>query len=377
APEGCPGIDQDEGDAGSPAEPERQEAIGDPGDERVVQVDRPGRPEHAKQRPLPAEQAGQGHDEGRHPQLEAPGALEEADGRPDQDGGGDGCQRGPPLLDRQHRHQPGGEAADRADRVVDLAEQETQRQADRDGADGGDLDHEVGQLEVRQEVAVGNLEDDSDDGEPEKDRQGADVASGCALPGHTQPAADPGRGRRGMGLLRRGPGAGTHGVASPSGPATTPSGGSGPLPCCPIPAPVIAATTCSGVTSRRAKVATRRPRRSTMMRSATSKTSARLWLTTTTPSPRSRRRRIRLSTCRVWATPSAAVGSSRTTTAEFHITARAMATDWRCPPERVATGLRTEGMRTFRLARTSTARRSISTSSSGRMTGGTSESTRS
>src|SRR6266545_51845 len=38
----------------------------------------------------------------------------------------------------------------------------------------------------------------------------------------------------------------------------------------------------------------------------------------------------------------AAVGSSRMTTLEFHITARATATDWRCPPERVATGCRIE-----------------------------------
>ena len=42
----------------------------------------------------------------------------------------------------------------------------------------------------------------------------------------------------------------------------------------------------------------RSPRRSTTMRSATSKTSARLWLITTTPSPRSRRRLISSSTWR-------------------------------------------------------------------------------
>ena len=59
-------------------------------------------------------------------------------------------------------------------------------------------------------------------------------------------------------------------------------------------------------------------------------------------SPCSARRLTRSSTCRVWATPSAAVGSSRMTTREFHITARATATDWRCPPESVATGCRIE-----------------------------------
>ena len=45
----------------------------------------------------------------------------------------------------------------------------------------------------------------------------------------------------------------------------------------------------------------------------------------------------------VWATPSAAVGSSRITSREFHITARATATDCRWPPDdRVATGCRIE-----------------------------------
>ena len=48
------------------------------------------------------------------------------------------------------------------------------------------------------------------------------------------------------------------------------------------------------------------------------------------------------STCWVCATPSAAVGSSRITTREFHITARPIATDWRWPPERLATGCRIE-----------------------------------
>ena len=42
----------------------------------------------------------------------------------------------------------------------------------------------------------------------------------------------------------------------------------------------------------------------------------------------------------VCATPSAAVGSSMITSCEFHSTALAMATAWRCPPESDATGWR-------------------------------------
>src|SRR5579862_238116 len=87
---------------------------------------------------------------------------------------------------------------------------------------------------------------------------------------------------------------------------------------------------------------TLRPSRSTVIRCAVSNTSCRLWEMITTASPCSARRRTRSSTCSVWATPSAAVGSSRITSFEFHITARATATDCRWPPERVATGCRIE-----------------------------------
>ena len=65
------------------------------------------------------------------------------------------------------------------------------------------------------------------------------------------------------------------------------------------------------------------------MSSATSKMSCRLWEMRITPRPCSARRLTRSSTWRVCATPSAAVGSSRITSFEFHITALATATDWR------------------------------------------------
>ena len=70
----------------------------------------------------------------------------------------------------------------------------------------------------------------------------------------------------------------------------------------------------------------------------------------TTASPWSASRSTSSSTCCVWATPSAAVGSSRITRREFHITARATATDCRWPPESVATGWRIEPNRRHREA---------------------------
>ena len=97
-----------------------------------------------------------------------------------------------------------------------------------------------------------------------------------------------------------------------------------------------------------------------MMRSAISNTSCKLCVITTTPRPRSRSRRISSSTCSVCATPSAAVGSSRMTSLEFHITAREIATDCRWPPERETTFVRTLPIVvTFRLRSTSRARCSI------------------
>src|ERR1700730_11451461 len=86
--------------------------------------------------------------------------------------------------------------------------------------------------------------------------------------------------------------------------------------------------------------ATIRPRYRTARRSATSKTSTRLWEITSTARPLSASRRMRSSTILVWATPRAAVGSSMITSLEFHITARATATDWRWPPDSDATGWR-------------------------------------
>ena len=49
-----------------------------------------------------------------------------------------------------------------------------------------------------------------------------------------------------------------------------------------------------------------------------------------------------MSTIAVWATPSAAVGSSMITSFEFQSTALAMATDCRCPPDSDATSWRTD-----------------------------------
>ena len=92
---------------------------------------------------------------------------------------------------------------------------------------------------------------------------------------------------------------------------------------------MISSTTCVLLTSLERTCAAICPRYRQAIESATWKTSFMLCVISTTPSPFSASRRTRLSTCSVWATPSAAVGSSRITSLEFHSTARAIATVWR------------------------------------------------
>ena len=100
------------------------------------------------------------------------------------------------------------------------------------------------------------------------------------------------------------------------------------------------------------------------MRSATRKTSARLWLMTSTDRPCSFKRRISSSTCVVCTTPKAAVGSSSITSLASPMMERATATDWRCPPDSPAMGVRTLGMLTFSVFKTARAFCSIASSSS-------------
>ena len=101
------------------------------------------------------------------------------------------------------------------------------------------------------------------------------------------------------------------------------------------------------------------------MLSATAKTSFMLCEMRTTARPLSASWRTSSSTWAVCATPSAAVGSSRTTSLLFQSTALAIATVCRWPPERLATSWRIDlTVRTDRPASVSAARCSMFGSSS-------------
>ncbi len=102
--------------------------------------------------------------------------LEEADRGADQHAGGDRQVGVPAVLDVEHGHHRGGEAADGADREVDLAEQQHVDDADRDQPDGGDLQHQVGQVLGREEAVVLELEDRPDHRQADDDAQRGEVA---------------------------------------------------------------------------------------------------------------------------------------------------------------------------------------------------------
>src|SRR5215207_648732 len=92
------------------------------GDEARRQVDGAGIAEHKQQRPLPAEQAGEGDDERRDSEGGDHEPVEEPDRHPDRERGHDSKDRRPAVLDTEDRHHAGCQAADGADREVDLAE---------------------------------------------------------------------------------------------------------------------------------------------------------------------------------------------------------------------------------------------------------------
>src|SRR3984885_11961664 len=218
----------------------------------------------------------------------------------------------------------GGHApADGTHREVDLPQQQHVDDAHRDQPDGGDLQHQVGQVLGREEAVVLELEDRPDQSQADDHAQRGEIALDQAPDRLLRP---------GQALLGLG-GAGSrfaHRSSSPLSALSARSSCSTPFFFSPSePTPVIAETTCSSVVDSAANSPAARPSRRTKIRSATSKTSTRLWLITTTPSSRSRRRRIRFRTCAVWATPSAAVGSSRSTTFGSPSSERATATCWR------------------------------------------------
>ncbi len=148
------------------------------------------------------------------------------------------------LLDAEHGHHRGREAADGADREVDLAEQEDEDDADRDRRDRGDLQRQVGEVDGREEAVV---------------RRSGRSSRSPRCP----EARGPSRARRGRGGAGRPTGRSAPAARRP--PAAASSGGTSVgahsvvssvvRSVLPNSAPVIAATTSSWLDSPTSKVA--------------------------------------------------------------------------------------------------------------------------
>ena len=190
------------------------------------------------------------------------------------------------VRPQQERH---GDAADRADvghRQVDLADQQHEHDADGDRGDRRHLQEQVGEVALGEEGVVEHAEHDGDDDQPDDDRQRARARR------RGRPATSGARSRR----ASRAAASSSAGVAGGSGSSGVTTGvgvrratrwcGSivmaRPLPASAMPGTwsivpaVMACTTSCCVVSARFSTATRWPRRRTVIRSATSKTSWRL-----------------------------------------------------------------------------------------------------
>ena len=140
----------------------REERVGQAGDELVAQVDRPGLAEHVELQADQRERAGQRDDERRDAEARDHEPVEQSDEGAEPQRGEHREHRSDVALHDQHRHHRGAEPAHRADRQVDLAQQQEEHDADRDGRHGRLLQHQVGEVAGAQEPVVLELEEGPD-----------------------------------------------------------------------------------------------------------------------------------------------------------------------------------------------------------------------
>src|SRR5690606_5555508 len=306
-----------------PAEPDRHVPAGDRHDDLVADGHGAALADQPQGDALQAEEERQRDDERGDPQdRDHP-----ADRGADDDAGRDGADHRDvprlPDVDEQLGHQGRAEPARHARRQVDLPDQQHEHQAHGEDRDGERLGGQVRDV-ARAEERLGPQDREQDEQRREAD-DGRERAEFTGL--EPVPVVD----HRGLhvvfaavrreirvrqfqgGLLAFGD-VGGHLVPLQMLSAAV----CGARPRSPDRPAVMSSTTWPWVTSVRATSAATRPRYSAVMRSATSNTSFMLWEMSTTPWPVSARRRTRSSTWRVWATPSAAVGSSRITTLDSH-----------------------------------------------------------
>ncbi len=165
----------------------------------VREVDRALGAEHVQLQAHPADQPGERHHERRDPDLGHDHAVQYADQGTCQHHGGDPDHVGDAdAYGQRGEHRP-GQTGDRADRQVDLTEQQHQYDAHRDRSGGGDLERQVVEVLRCEEGAVQALEHDPDHDQPHHHRQRSQLAA-------AQPPAQPAYPQRLPDRLDRGAG---------------------------------------------------------------------------------------------------------------------------------------------------------------------------
>ncbi len=122
---------------------------------------------------LPCEQPCQCHDERRHPDEDRHRALDQADDGAGHQGGEDRGHARPAVVGQQHAEDAGRHAGNRAEREVDLAEQEDDHDADGQRADDTDLQDEIREVARRQEAVVLALKEQPDQAQANEHRPGS------------------------------------------------------------------------------------------------------------------------------------------------------------------------------------------------------------
>ena len=146
-----------------PAHQRRKVRVRQADDELVAQVDRPGLAEHVELQADQRERAGERDHERRDAEARDHEPVEQPDERAEPQRGHDPpASAGVAAVHDQDRHHRGAQAADRSHRQIDLAEQQDEHDADRDGGHGRLLQHQVGEVAGTEEPLVLGLEEGPD-----------------------------------------------------------------------------------------------------------------------------------------------------------------------------------------------------------------------
>ena len=141
----------------------------------VGKVDRARRAEEIELQAEHRQQAGQSRDEARHAEAVEQDGVDGADQAAECERSEDRERDRPTLIYPQHADQRGGEAADRADRQIDLADDQNADDAERDHADRRAVEQEIDEIVRCQEDRIEALEHRPDDHQTDHDGKRAKI----------------------------------------------------------------------------------------------------------------------------------------------------------------------------------------------------------